>query len=155
MVFPLKDKSGTIVSLYGRNIESEGKDDRHFYTTNRSGLYPGYPDAATEILIITESIIDSATLGLYTIYASLALYGTNVLNEELKEAVSQLKNLKEIIFFLNGDEAGRTWTQKHSETIHELLPQIKITAVNTPEEEDINSMVQSHCRRTQTSAVES
>jgi DNA primase len=144
LVFPLKNKSGNLASLYGRNIESKGKDDRHFYTTNRSGLYPGYPDAATETLIITESIIDSATLGLYTTYTSLALYGTNVLNEEHKEAVSQLKNLKEIIFFLNGDEAGRTWTQKHSETLHELLPHITITAVNTPEEEDINSLVQSH-----------
>ena len=79
MVFPLKDKSGTIVSLYGRNIESKGKDDRHFYTMNRKGLYPNYPSQETETLIITESIIDSVTLQLYTTYTSLALYGTNVL----------------------------------------------------------------------------
>jgi len=52
------------VSFYGRNIESKGKDDRHFYTTNRKGLYPNYPNAETETLIITESIIDSATLQL-------------------------------------------------------------------------------------------
>lgn len=144
MVFPLKDKENNIVSLYGRNIESKGKDDRHFYTTNRKGLYPNYPIAETETIILTESIIDSATLQLYTTYTSLALYGTNVLNEEHKEALQSLPSLKEIIFFLNGDEAGRTWTQTHANTIHELLPQIKITAVNTPEEEDINSLVQGH-----------
>lgn len=144
MVFPLKDKSGKIVSLYGRNIESKGKDDRHFYTANRKGLYPNYPSAETETLIITESIIDSATLQLYTTYTSLALYGTNVLNEEHKEALQALPNLKEIIFFLNGDEAGREWTQTHASTLHELLPQIKITAVNTPDEEDINSLIVSH-----------
>jgi len=144
MVFPLKDKSGKIVSLYGRNIESKGKDDRHFYTTNRKGLYPNYPSQETETIIITESIIDAATIQLYTTYKALSLFGTNVLNDEHKEALQVLPNLKEIIFFLNGDEAGREWTQKHSETIHELLPKIKITTVNTPDEEDINSLVQGH-----------
>lgn len=144
IIFPLKDKQNNIVSFYGRNIESKGKDDRHFYTANRKGLYPNYPSAETENLIITESIIDSATLQLYTTYTSLALYGTNVLNEDHTEAVSQLKNLKEIIFFLNGDEAGREWTKKHSETLHQLLPNIIISQVNTPDEEDINSLIQGH-----------
>jgi DNA primase len=144
IVFPLKDKQNNIVSFYGRNIESKGKDDRHFYTANRKGLYPNYPTAETETLIITESIIDSATLQLYTSYTSLALYGTNVLNEEHKEALQALPSLKEIIFFLNGDEAGRTWTQTHAGTLHELLPKIKITTVNTPDDEDINSLVQGH-----------
>lgn len=144
IVFPLKDKQNNIVSFYGRNTESKRKDDRHFYTTGRKGLYPNYPSAETETIIITESIIDSATLQLYTTYTSLALYGTNVLNEEHKEALQSLPKLKEIIFFLNGDEAGREWTTKHSETLHELLPHITITTVNTPEEEDINSLVQGH-----------
>lgn len=34
IIFPLKDKQNNIVSFYGRNIESKGKDDRHFYTAN-------------------------------------------------------------------------------------------------------------------------
>jgi DNA primase len=144
IIFPLKDKQNNIVSFYGRNIESKSKDDRHFYTANRKGLYPNYPNQETETLILTESIIDSATLQLYTTYTSLALYGTNVLNEDHTEAVSQLKNLKEIIFFLNGDEAGREWTKKHSETLHQLLPNITISQVNTPDEEDINSLIQGH-----------
>ena len=129
IIFPLKDKQNNIVSFYGRNIESKGKDDRHFYTANRKGLYPNYPNGETETLIITESIIDSATLQLYTTYTSLALYGTNVLNDEHKEALQALLNLKEIIMFLNGDEAGREWTKKHSETLHQLLPNTTISQV--------------------------
>jgi len=144
MVFPLKDKSGNIVSLYGRNTESKGKDDRHFYTTNRKGLYPNYPDAETETLIITESIIDAATIQLYTTYKVLSLFGTNVLNEEHQEALQNLPKLEEIIFFLNGDEAGREWTQKHAETVSQLMPHIKISTINTPEGEDINSLIQGH-----------
>lgn len=155
IIFPLKDKQNNIVSFYGRNIESKGKDDRHFYTTNRKGLYPNYPSAETETIILTESIIDSATLQLYTTFTSLALYGTNVLNEEHKAALQSLPKLKEIIFFLNGDEAGRTWTQTHANTLHELLPQIKITAVNTPDEEDVNSLIQGHEAEILTHLIES
>jgi DNA primase len=58
--------------------------------------------------------------------------------------VSQLKNLKEIIFFLNGDEAGREWTKKHTETVSQLMPPLKIGTVNTPNDEDTISLVQGH-----------
>lgn len=144
IIFPLKDRENNIVSFYGRNIQSKSKNDRHLYTTGRKGLYPGYPDAATQTIILTESIIDSATFELYTTYTSLALYGTNVLNDEHTGAVSRLKNLKEIIFFLNGDEAGRSWTQTHAETLHKLLPNVTISSVATPEDEDVNSLIISH-----------
>ncbi|CAG0988595.1 DNA primase [Methanosarcinales archaeon] len=155
IIFPLKDKQNNIVSYYGRNIESKGKDDRHFYTANRKGLYPNYPNQETETLIITESIIDSATLQLYTTYTSLALYGTNVLNEDHQEAIQDLPKLKEIIFFLNGDEAGREWTKKHSETLHQLLPNITISTVATPDDEDINSLIQGHEAEILTHLIES
>lgn len=144
LVFPLKDRSGNIVSLYGRNIESKSHEDRHFYLQGRKGLYPAYPDANTTTLIITESTIDAATLQLYTDYKVLALFGTNGLNEEHKAALKALPQLKEIIFFLNGDEAGREATTKHSKTLHELLPKVIISQVNAPDEEDVNSLVQSH-----------
>jgi DNA primase len=144
LVFPLKDKSGNIVSLYGRNIESKGNEDRHFYLQGRSGLYPGYPDASTTSIVITESIIDAATLQLYTTHKVLSLYGTNGLNEEHKAALKALPQLKEIIFFLNGDEAGKEATAKHSKALHEQFPGVIISQVNVPEEEDVNSLVQSH-----------
>lgn len=51
IIFPLKDKQNNIVSFYGRNTESKGKDDRHFYTANRSGLYPNYPSQETETIL--------------------------------------------------------------------------------------------------------
>lgn len=144
MVFPLKDRQNNIVSLYGRNIESKGHDDRHYYTVNRKGLYPGYPNQETVTIILTESIIDAATLQRFTEYNILALFGTNALTEEHKAALQELPSLKEIIFFLNGDTAGKEATVRHSETLHQLLPNITISAVETPENEDINSLVISH-----------
>jgi len=144
LIFPLKDKQNNIVSLYGRNIESKGHDDRHYYTTNRKGLYPGYPNAGTETIILTESIIDAATLQKLTNYNVLALFGTNALTEEHKTALQELPDLKEITIFLNGDVAGKEATARHSETLRQLLPNVIISNVATPENEDINSLVQGH-----------
>jgi len=141
IIYPLRNVQNEIVSLYGRNI---GKTGTHYYTANRKGLYPNYPNAETKTLILTESIIDSATLLKYTDYQTLALYGTNGLTIEHTKAITELKELQEIILFLDGDTAGNEAIEKHSKTLNELLPNITISKVNTPENEDINSLVQSH-----------
>lgn len=123
VIFPLKDKQNKIVSLYGRSI-LEG-NSKHFYTADRKGLYPGYPDAATQSIVLTESVIDAASLlqqdNLEQNQAVLALYGTNGLSEEHIEAMSQLPQLKEIILWMDGDAAGEKATQKYQKELHELF----------------------------------
>ena len=123
IVFPLKDKNNEIVSLYFRSTGND-KEQRHFYLKNRTGLYPGYPAPETKTLILTESIIDAATLLMNNEQLImnngfvLALYGTNCLTEEHQQAIQSLAELEEVIFFLNGDEAGRAF--------HSSLPVRKI-----------------------------
>jgi len=101
IVFPLKNEKGQIVSLYFRST-LEGKKQRHFYLKDRQGLYPNYPSKKTKRLILTESIIDAASLieqeGVKSKYEILSLYGTNGLTKEHVEAMSQIEDLQEIIF---------------------------------------------------------
>jgi DNA primase len=167
IIFPLKNKSGNVVSLYGRHVPSgvEGSvtnqdNARHYYTANRSGLYPHYPQAATKTLILTESIIDCATLMQYKSTLNfeletlnfLALYGTNGLTKEHLEAIKEWaisspsgrSGGAEIILFLDGDAAGIQAAVNHGTTLKELLPNIKISVVNTLENEDINSLLIGH-----------
>jgi DNA primase len=147
VIFPLRNSEHKIVSLYGRSITNDS-DQRHFYLHNREGLYPGYPKAATTTLILTESIIDAVSLlqqpEIMAQYEILALYGTNGLTDEHQQAALSLKHLEEIIFMLNGDEAGKASTQKHCHTLRGLLPGVKLTAVTMPEGEDVNSLLQTH-----------
>lgn len=147
LVFALKNRAGQVSGMYFRSTIND-KDSRHYYLKDRSGLYPHYPQPHTKQLILTESIIDAATLlqheEVSKAYSLLALYGTNGLTEEHTEAVSQLKALEEVIFFLNGDEPGRKATAKHAATLRTLKPGIKITSVNVPENEDVNSLAQAH-----------
>lgn len=143
LIFPLRDKKEKIVSLYGRSILNN-TDAKHFYTRNRKGLYPHYPKAETKQLILTEAIIDATTLIQHTSFTVLACYGTNGFTAEHEQAIRELKQLEEIIIFFDGDEAGKEGTKRIAEKLHQLRPEIKLSSVNTPEGEDINSLVQSH-----------
>ena len=61
VAFPLRDEGYRITGLYFRST-LEKKNQRHFYLKNREGLYPHYPNKNTKKLILTESIIDAASL---------------------------------------------------------------------------------------------
>jgi DNA primase catalytic core len=154
IVFALRDKQNQVTGLYFRAVEPrpskfKGRNyEKHLYLKNRSGLYPNYPKADTKKLILTESIIDAATLLQNTAitkdFEILALYGTNGLTAEIKAAITELEQLEEVILFFDGDAAGIKATVNHGTTLKELLPNIKISIVNTLENEDINSIAQGH-----------
>jgi DNA primase len=142
IIFPLKNIQNEIVSLYGRSVDNNDKA-KHYYTANRKGLYHNI-NQETQTLIITESIIDSATIQVHTNYETLAMFGTNGFNQEHEALLKSLSNLQEIIFFLDGDEAGKQAVAKHSEAIKQLLPNVTLSAVEVPDDEDINSLTISH-----------
>ena len=121
---------------------------RHFYLRDRQGLYPKYPNKETKRLILTESIIDAATLleqeKIKGNYEILSLYGTNGLTEEHTQAITEITALEEIIFFLNGDQAGIKAVEKYAPMLKGEYPKVKITQVQVPENEDVNSLLQGH-----------
>lgn len=147
VIFPLKNADNKIVSLYGRSIMNND-DSRHFYLANREGLYPGYPAMTTKRLILTESIIDAASLleqqEIAAQFTILSLYGTNGLTDEHIKAIIELPQLEEIILMLNADEPGEAATAKHGATLKQLLPAIKINKATLPTGEDVNSLLQGH-----------
>jgi DNA primase catalytic core len=147
IVFALRNPSNQVTGLYFRST-TNNTDQRHFYLKERSGLYPGYPKHETKKLILTESIIDAATLlqvaEITSQYSVLALYGTNGLTEEHLTAIAALSQLDEIILWLNADDAGNAATQKHTGTLQALHSHLRITCVQMPTGEDINSLAQTH-----------
>lgn len=145
--FALRNQQNEITGLYFRSTLND-KEQRHFYLKDRQGLYPGYPKSETKKLIITESIIDAATLlqqeHIKNNYEILSLYGTNGLTEEHQKAIKDLQQLEEIIFFLNGDEPGIKAVAKYAPMFKAEYPNVKITNVAVPQNEDVNSLLQGH-----------
>ena len=147
IVFALKNCHGQTVSLYFRST-LDNKKQRHFYLRERQGLYPHYPKPSTRRLILTESIIDASTLleqeKIKAHYEVLSLFGTNGLTEEHGKAIAELKELEEIIFFLNGDQAGNKAVEKYAPMLKADYPSVTISNVQVPENEDVNSLIQGH-----------
>jgi len=146
IVFALKNKSNQITGLYFRSTINE-ENAKHYYLKDRSGLYPCYPNPNTEKLILTESIIDCASFLQNTEitkeYALLASYGTNGLTEEHKIAIKELKQLKEIIFAFDNDEAGRAATEKYASELKSSYTNLRISSLELPCK-DVNETLIAH-----------
>jgi len=148
LVFMLQNAQGHPVGVYGRSI-SENTTGKHYYLPGpHQGLYPTYPNAATRKIILTEAIIDAATLEqqatIINEYSILACYGTNGFTAEHEQAIKELKQLEEVVLFFDGDEAGKDGARKVATKLRELRKDIIVSEVNTPEGEDVNSLAQAH-----------
>lgn len=152
--FALKDKDNEITGLYFRstlNDASTGsaqvKKAKHFYLKDRKGLYPNHPSKNCKKLILTEAIIDAASLlQIETItkeYEVLSCYGTNGLITEHTEAIKELKQLEEIIFFFDNDTAGKEAIKKYGAMLKADYPKLKLSKAE-PINKDINETLQGH-----------
>ncbi|EKT3958459.1 toprim domain-containing protein, partial [Flavobacterium psychrophilum] len=146
IVFALKNRNNEVTGLYFRSTLNE-KESKHFYLKNRAGIYPNYPKLTTKKLILTESIIDCASLlqidEVVNNYSVLACYGTNGLNEEIQNAIKELQQLEEIIFCFDNDDAGKEAVNKYGALFMSEYKNIKITALKLPNK-DINETLQLH-----------
>ncbi|NJO89067.1 MAG: hypothetical protein HC831_08995 [Chloroflexia bacterium] len=148
IIFPLKDKGGHVCSLYGRRITESGgynlEYGKHYYNENRSGLYPCYPTPETGTLILTEAVIDAATLlqvpEITCQFTILSCYGNLAFVKEAQEAVKNLPKLQEAIIFFDGDQGGLDGIKHVSEILNQIKPGVKVTAIATPKKEDVNSL---------------
>ncbi len=144
--FALKNKDNKVTGLYFRSTLND-KESRHFYLKNRTGLYPNYPDKNTKKLILTESIIDCASLlqikEIADNYSLLACYGTNGLTEEHQQAIKDLPQLEEIVFFFDNDTAGKEAVRKYGAMFKAEYPKLKLTTAE-PINKDINETLQGH-----------
>jgi DNA primase catalytic core len=148
VLFFTKNEKGQVIDLYGRSV-MDGTENRHFYLNgHHQGIYPKYPDPGTKKLILTEAIIDCETLlqqtELTQHYSMISLFGTNGFTAEIQEAIKGLQQLEEVILFFDGDNAGEIAITRVSEKLQEIRPGVKVTYVDTPKDEDINSLLQGH-----------
>ena len=147
LLFQLLDEKGKMVSFYGRKL-STSSNQRHYHPSGAmQGLYPKFPSRSCKRLIFTEGVLDAATLGQYYQNADteiLALFGTNGFTSDHEKVLRNWEKLEEVVLFLDGDEAGRKASLKLKERIKTIHPKLKVLLVYTPDNEDVNSLVQSH-----------
>ncbi|WP_370901506.1 toprim domain-containing protein [Chryseobacterium gossypii] len=144
--FALRNRENEVTGLYFRSTLNDDKH-KHYYLKDRKGIYPGYPKKDTKKLILTEAIIDCASLlqipQIRENYSLISCFGTNGLNEEILNAIKELKQLEEIIFCFDQDEAGKTAVEKYTNVLMEQFTNVKISSVELPNN-DVNETLQLH-----------
>lgn len=144
--FALKNKQNEVTGLYFRSILNDDKN-KHYYLKDRKGIYPNYPKKETKKLILTEAIIDCASLlqipKIKENYSLISCFGTNGLNEQILNSIKELEKLEEIIFCFDNDEAGKEAVLKYGKLLQEEITNIKISSVELPNN-DVNETLQLH-----------
>ena len=151
LLFAMRNESGQIVNLYGRSIFGDGGSKHYYLKGKLQGLYPQWPSQRTERLILCESHIDTVTVLSYVSSLSdgemgmawqcLSLYGTNGFTPDHVDSIGGLKQLEEVVLFLDGDAAGQEAIRKLSHKIRDIKTTIVISYVSTPDGEDANSII--------------
>jgi DNA primase catalytic core len=104
VVFPLYNARGSIVNLYGRNIDDEAGTTHLYLPGPRSGLVNRQAVKRSATIILTESIIDALTLYDQGFKNVIPIYGVNGL---LDEHLSILyRKIKSAYLVFDADEPG-------------------------------------------------
>jgi hypothetical protein len=98
IIFPLRNEQKEIVNFYGIRIDT--KKERHAYF-NDKGLYPSFAPKRTQVLFLTETILDCATLLQSDVLdnreAAVALHNGKMLTQHI-QLIESLVDLEQIIF---------------------------------------------------------
>jgi DNA primase len=133
LVFALRDRHHRISGLYFHSIANEAAP-KNLYLKDPQGLYPHYPDSEAKHLILATSVPDAARLLMSEeISASYCVLACDRHTEELREAMCNLPQLEEIIFFsFAGDVEDMA---RYRNLLQEQLPGIRFSTAGMPDKE--------------------
>ncbi|WP_022935496.1 DNA primase [Mesomycoplasma moatsii] len=115
LIFPIFDENNNIVAFSGRKISNETSNEPKYLNSKESLIFKksstiyNYNNAKNfEQLIIVEGFMDVIAFSKIGKENAIALMGVSL----SKENISRLKKHKEILIFLDNDEAGKKATLK-------------------------------------------
>lgn len=140
VVFPITDRNGNIIHIYGRKIQDEPV--RHLYLPgNHKGVFNQHILKSYDEIILTESIIDSLSLYQAGFKNTIPCYGVNGLTEDHIKAFKE-NNTRNIIILFDGDETGKRAGIQLKEKMESISFSCRIVAI--PDNEDPNSYLKKY-----------
>jgi DNA primase catalytic core len=139
VVFPIYDKDGGIVNLYGRNIDPENGVNHLYLSGSRSGIINRQAVKRSSSIILTESIIDALTLYDQGFKNVIPAYGVNGLTDD--HLFSFNSAVKEVYLCFDSDKAGKEGAEK---TARQLKEKGITTHTVTLPDKDINIYFNRH-----------
>ncbi|MCP3955826.1 MAG: toprim domain-containing protein, partial [Desulfobacterales bacterium] len=140
VVFPIYDKDGGIVSLYGRNIDPESGVSHLYLSGSRQGIINRQAVKRSSTIILTESIIDALTLYDQGFTNAIPAYGVNGLTDDHLFLFNSA--VKEVYLCFDSDKTGKEGAAKTAEQLKEKG--VQKTHVVTLPDKDINIYFNRH-----------
>jgi DNA primase len=111
IVFPIHDKDGGIVNLYGRNIDEKNSVNHLYLAGSRSGIINRQAIKRSSTIILTEAVIDALTLYDQGFKNVIPAYGVNGLSDDhlslFSRSGSRTGGVKEVYICFDNDKAGK------------------------------------------------
>jgi DNA primase catalytic core len=117
VVFPLYNARGSIVSLYGRNIDDKAAVKHLYLPGPRSGLVNRQAVKRSQTIILTESIIDALTLYDQGFKNVIPIYGVNGLVDDHLQLLH--RKIKAAYLVFDADEPGKRAVDAVSQRLKE------------------------------------
>ncbi len=134
ITFPLHDLAGNPAGIYGRRIMGKGAD--HLYLPGpRRGIFNRQAAKASKQIILTEAVIDAATLVSNGITNTIPCYGVNGLTDDHISLFKQHDTEKIHVCFDNDDSGNRG---REAVTTRLREEGLIVVAATLPESDDIN-----------------
>jgi len=140
VVFPIYDKDGGIINLYGRNINPDNGVTHLYLAGSRSGIINRQAVKRSSTIILTESIIDALTLYDQGFTNVIPVYGVNGLTDDHLFLFDH-KKVKEVYLCFDSDKAGKEGAAKATE---KLKKEKILTHLVTLPDKDINIYFNRH-----------
>jgi len=136
IVFPIFDQHGNVTEMYGRKV-LEGCKVQHLYLPGpHAGVWNHTCARTSSYLLLTESLIDAATLWQAGYKNATACYGTNGLTEDHIK-LFETNQVERLYLVMDGDDAGRRGAKRAADKIKHLG--VELFTVALPEGHDPNS----------------
>ena len=136
ITLPLYDLAGNPAGIYGRRIMGKGAD--HLYLPGpRRGIFNRQAAKANEHkeIILTEAVIDAATLLAHGFSNAIPCYGVNGLTDDHISLFKQ-QGVEKIHICFDNDDSGNRGREAVSVRLRE--EGFAVTSVTLPEHKDIN-----------------
>lgn len=134
ITFPLYDLAGNPAGIYGRRMIGKGAE--HLYLPgSRRGIFNRQAAKAHKEIILTEAVIDAATLLTHGINNTLPCYGVNGLTDDHINLFKQ-HDVQRLCICFDNDESGNRGQE--AVTTKLLEEGFTVTPITLPEHKDIN-----------------
>jgi DNA primase len=140
LVVPLKDAAGRVVDLYGRKIRDDLRPGTpaHLYLPGpHAGVFNLPAVAASDEVVLCESLVDALTLWCCGFRHVTTSYGTEGFTEELREALTG-NHVRRVLVAFDRDEAGDRAARRVGELL--MAAGIECFRVEWPAGADVNDV---------------